>query len=328
MLPSEDFGIVPKVGLEIEIVQWTERTRGQVCQDLINAELMSARGNFVREYHRYHCECSVCEAWADGKVPWPIQTVQQYDASLPDTGGEFITSPLLVTDLFLDGLEEVWNIVVRDAQWRADVPNRRGGPSSPSIHVHVSVENPFKEVFSSRLAHEAIWDFLPELFTVASVCGLDRGIDYRKPDRAAGHHSAVNIRQMGYGVDSLEEGASIPRRGGRDAAAIRLEWRMWEAAYTDWPYVKGAVVLSAAFTQLVANRDMAKLFSASAALFNEDDGDRVDDCESTEAILDMFSDKRFSFLCEMLPQAPLIQEDPVMYDALSHLLNRVKESDG
>lgn len=326
MLPSEDFGLVPKFGVEIEVVRWKNRTRTRVCKDLIEAELMSVDGKFDEQFHQYHCTCRVCRAWSTGKVPWPIQVVQQYDASLPDEGGEFITSPMLCTELFMDGFKTVWDTVAKSADWTMNVPNRRGTPSSPSIHVHVSVENPFKEVINARLARQALWGFLPELFAIAGVCGTDRGVEFRHPDPDMGHHSAINICSMGRDEDGDVAVTGLrqvrPRERNRQDG-MRLEWRIWEAAYTDWEYTEGVVALSCAMTQLVANRDMAKLLDTSATLLDDGEYD-VSDANTTAQILNLFSSKRFSFLTETVLTAPLVQEDPAIYNAIATLLARVE----
>lgn len=369
MLPSEDFGLVPKFGMEIEVVQWAGTSRNTIVRNLVAAQHMSKEGKFDAGTHRYHCDCNVCQTWNSGKVPWPVQTVLQYDASLPDDGGEFITSPMLCTELFLDNLYEIWQTVCASAQWRMDIPNRRGGASSPSIHIHVSVENPFKLNFSAEHARRTLWQFMPELFTIASVCGLDRGLEYRSVDPDEGHHAALNICRVQQptmattrttraaanqrliqpvGSDNIDnivsdsswppiegpssqfQAAPVRQPRGTGSAAIRLEWRMFEAAYSDWPYVKGCIALASALTQLVANKDMANVIYSGVNLMSDEaeHGYSIEECRTTKELLKLFNRKRFYFLTETVLSAPLVAEDPVVYGALTELFERVKVPNG
>lgn len=337
MLPSDEYGLVPKFGLEIEVPTWKAPfTRRDVVQGLLEAEHMpdDATAPYIDGTHNYHCDCRTCRSVTAGTAQWPVQTILQYDATLPEEGGEFITSPMLCTSLFFKGLREIWDIVCENAIWTDQMPDRRGRKCSPSIHIHVSVDNPFQRFERVETMRAVLFGFMPELFKLASTCGIVRGVEYRSPDQRQGHHSALNAAAVArtridpavlWATTDVRETPDPrrpePRAGVGDA--VRLEWRMFEAAYQDWDYVSGAIVLACALTQMVANPDTIGVVEGAIGLL-----DKKPKMESVNAkqLMAQFSKPRFRFLRELVLAAPVVTEDGGMYEKLDNFLQRVKVS--
>jgi hypothetical protein len=173
-----------------------------------------------------------------------------YDASLPTKGAEFIISPIVLAD-GSDGmkmLHEIWDIITEDAVWTTEGKGVNGAASvSPSIHVHVSANKDLGQspspwthgtAYPNDIIH-ALELFSPELFALASA-GREhrRGLQFRLPNRLAvvhdetgGHHGFIHVRQ------------AIPEM------MTYIEWRLFEADYTDWTYVERVIYLASVLTR-------------------------------------------------------------------------------
>jgi hypothetical protein len=282
--------------------------------------------------HQYHCRCEVCKRITGGQVHWPVQVALQYDATLPEDGGEFITSPMLCTTLFFKGLREIWDVICEDAVWTDQLPDRRGRRCSPSIHIHVSVDNPYQGLAPLGDLRHVLYTFMPELFKLASTCGKVRGLEYRNPNYAAGHHSALNVItnreedgirfNLTTPAELLGEPFATNTRQQRNAvSSVRLEWRMFEAAYDNWDYTAGAVVLSCALTQMAANPDTLDIVQGAVGLLSKKPKlERV----NAKELMAQFSKPRFRFMRELVLSAPVVTEDEYMYEILDRFLSKVK----
>lgn len=243
-------GIV-RVGAEIEVAEFRGTTTMQtVAQRLLDLGHMEGTiGDWAR-YHDYNCRCAKCVRVTKGNLLQPLLVSMQYDASLPETGAEFIISPALL----LNGLEEmrvIYETITDQAVWTMEPANRRGGQTSPSIHLHVSALNPEvteqevlrrfetngempNQMFRNDVLH-ALSLYAPELILLADIEEFRRGLHFRQPWRFTpgrrGHHGFIDVRQ------------AHPRE------LIHIEWRLFEAAYNNWEYFEGAAYLSAALTR-------------------------------------------------------------------------------
>lgn len=248
---------VVRVGLEIEVVGWEGRTYQEVCGELVEAGYMYPPVEQWSKHHTYHCNCEDggCYTVRKGDVIMPPLVSMTYDASLPKTGAEFIVSPvLLAEELGMAELEEIWNIIVRDAVWSRDLPDYNdNGMASPSIHLHVSSTSlgsgllgPSRKnsmpSYKQDIFH-ALSLFAPELFLLADRPKTRRGLKYRLPTR-----DAIILDQEHHGF--------IHVRDARPDYRVYVEWRLFEAAYDDWHYVEVAAYLAAVITRAFNNPDI------------------------------------------------------------------------
>lgn len=250
-----DRGIV-RVGVEIEVPVWDNGSSfATVARELIDAGYMleDPTGREWTSTHSYGCTCAaLCGKVRSGDVFIPPLVSLTYDASLPESGGEFVTSPVLLLEDGLGSLREIWEIITRDAVWTDQLPNRRGnGNCSPSIHLHVSATDP--EPIPKKKDGKLIWrememptdptvadDYThalvlygPEMLQLASTCGISRGLFFRKPVRKAdqrGHHGIIHVRNV-------------------KPKMLHIEWRLFEAAYDNWPYVEASAYFAAGLTR-------------------------------------------------------------------------------
>jgi len=251
-----------KIGLEIEVCGWENgRTYQDVAKDLVEHEpqgYMQGPIEQWQEYHQYHCSCDSggCRQVRRGDLIVPPLVSMTYDASLPKTGAEFIVSPILLADgsSGMNMLKEIWDIVVKDSLWLDEGINYHGGDSvSPSIHIHVSANMAHKadygvanmsNTFAQDIMH-AVELFSPELFALAeSGQSNRRGLQYRLPNRMSiynddmgSHHGFIQVR------------AAVPTQ------LVYIEWRLFEAAYTDWEYVEARAYLASVLTRALLDRN-------------------------------------------------------------------------
>lgn len=259
---------VVRLGLEVEVPMWEGgRSYHDVASDLVDAGFMRGPAWRWEEVHQYHCNCDEggCNLVRRGDILEPPLTAMTYDASLPFSGAEFIVSPVLVDVDGLSRLEEIWNIIADGAVWQVPegVLNRRDGPVSPSIHMHVSAVKTGVNGGRANRAFDRSDDtfhllglFAPELFLLADLAGVRRGAYYRLPDRESVrmfgggngvHHGMVHVREMTTHVSYIE-------------------WRVFEAVYQDWSYLFDRAYLAAALTRaLLSPATFSILFSAGYA---------------------------------------------------------------
>jgi len=236
-----------RVGLEIEVAAWKKQRRYQdVASELVKSGFMADVG--WKRYHDYNCSCAqACKQVRSGNVFSPPRVTMQYDASLPDGGAEFISSPVLLTQ-GLEPLRDLWDIIVQDADWRLDLMDMRGRRNaSPSVHMHVSAVSvdanarTLKERMTARendqieTALLALSNVAPELMLLADTAQERRGIYFRQPWRWADgrnkHHGFIQVRRM------------APNH------IAYIEWRLFEAAYQNFEYIEAAAYVSAALTR-------------------------------------------------------------------------------
>lgn len=303
---------MPKVGLEIEVPLWNNnKLRNMVCDDLMGAGFMAREGRYNVEQHRYHCDCPTCLMWTrqNAAVPYPIQVHLQFDASLPASGGEFITSPFVVNDVFMENMRAVYNMICSDAVWTMQLPTARNDrpTSSPSIHIHSSSTNP-NSMLDPTDIRGILWRFVPELFAMAASCGLDRGLEYRLPTMG-GHHSFMNsIRGNGRGT-------------------IRFEWRMFEAAYQDWDYVSGAIYMASAATQFAQNGKVFSILDSMARFkpwMPEEAAAYGEPMSDTRQVLEHYSSFRMDVLEKALYSFTYLRYDPNAERAVRSLIDSTR----
>lgn len=236
-----------RVGLEVEVAAWKKKRKYQdVASELVKSGFMADVG--WKRYHDYNCTCAqACRQVRSGDVLSPPRVTMQYDASLPEGGAEFISSPVLLTQ-GLEPLREIWDIIVRDADWRLDLLDMRGRRNaSPSVHMHVSAVSmdaspgTLKDRTSTREQDQietallALSNVAPELMLLADTSQERRGIYFRQPWRWADgrnkHHGFIQVRRMAPGQIAY------------------IEWRLFEAAYQNFEYIEAATYVSAALTR-------------------------------------------------------------------------------
>ncbi len=234
-----DEGII-RVGMEIEIAAFADGVTYQdVIRQLLEAGYMDGGPEHWEQWHQYKCKCTYgCARVASGDVLVPHRVAVQYDASLPESGAEFIVSPTLMNE-GLSEVRPVWDIITHDAEWRNDIPAMRG-MASPSIHLHVSVSKQTDgiqpEVVGMREdALHALSLFGPEMIGIVDEFPLRRGLAFRQPWRHAdgrnNHHGFLQIRKM------LANSYAY------------VEWRMFEAEYDNFEYIETGAYLAAALTR-------------------------------------------------------------------------------
>jgi hypothetical protein len=96
---------------------------------------------------------------------------------------------------------------------------------------------------------------------------------------------------------------------------------MFEAAYDNWDYTAGAVVLSCALTQMAANPDTLDIVQGAVGLLSKKPKlERV----NAKELMAQFSKPRFRFMRELVLSAPVVTEDEYMYEILDRFLSKVK----
>lgn len=242
MKPTEGYGLMPLVGMEVEVPTW----KHSVADYRSVAKSMIAEGymdqTYAKKWHTWKCTCAKCTRWDDELIaPWPVQWKTTYDGSIPEEGAEFITSPFIPTALYVDEIEKAFKLICDNALWTMEMEAKNGGPCSPSIHIHTSIQLPQNRKFNeTRFSQTAtsFYPFVPELFAIAdsSNLGQNRGLSFRSPHskELLGHHAYLSPV-------------------AHHQSFVHCEWRIWEAAFQDWPYVRSAIYFSSAMMQLLTN---------------------------------------------------------------------------
>lgn len=306
---------VTRLSLEIEVPEWTGRKYIDVVQDLLNSGHMMGERRHWTAIHRYRCNCEYgCRIVRSGAVIVPPLVSVSYDASLPDGGAEFVTSPIVMID-GLEPLREVWETVTRNAVWTDQKPDLRGeGLCSPSVHIHCSVTMPgggqVGDILGDARARQrgeldramggmrltdtgndilhALWLFSPELLLLADLAGVRRGLRFRQFLRQAdqhGHHGFVHLRSV---QDDM----------------LHIEWRLFEAAFDKFDYIEQAAYLAAVMTRALATYDnvVDMLAFGVTARFDRDLLERAVEREDVDAILALVSTQRLEFLYNLCIQ--------------------------
>jgi len=244
-----------RVGIEIEVASFErDYSYRSVARILMDKGFMLGNANTWETTHRYGCTCEPggCGKVRTGDVFIPPLVSLTYDASLPETGAEFVVSPVLLMDDGLSALKDIWDIVTEHAVWDDKTESRAGGPCSPSIHLHVSATLPRDRKLLSSTRSTLLSDTLhalslfgPEFIALASTTEYKRGLDFRQPIRVAdqgGHHGFIHCRSV------------IPNE------FAYIEWRTFEAAYNNWDYVLASAYMAAAITRALLEPDAYKRF--------------------------------------------------------------------
>lgn len=291
-----------KVGFEIEVVQFKQgETFTSVASQLMTKGYMPNDGDDWNGVHEYGCRCAqVCRHVRGGDVMSPPMVSLTYDASLPQTGGEFVTSAIPVEDEFLAQFKDIWSTISSRSIWNNTLMNRRANDvASPGFHVHCSatdtygkirataargfVHNRYMEDVSSLLTF-----FGPELFRLAVLASNIRGMYYRQPLRYVegdryGHHGAFQVRAASPG-------------------AAYVEWRLWEMEYEDWDYVAGVTYVSAALTRALSNPGTisALMGVAWAYPLDESIAEKAVMSDALGEYLDLSDESRFNALHQLV----------------------------
>jgi hypothetical protein len=235
---------VVRLGAEIEVADWKNGASfSSVAKKLLKAGYMIGNEETWEEWHTYHCDCLAggCGIVRRGDLVDPPLVSMTYDATLPKEGAEYIMSPILVADQGMPHFERIWNTITSDANWTNELIDQKGRPCSPSVHLHVSatLENRVSrdQEFQQEILH-ALGLFAPEFFALADTADYRRGLAYRLPDR----HSMKTI------PGGAHHGFIQVRNATRNKF-VWIEWRLFEAAYANWPYVERAAYLTAGLTR-------------------------------------------------------------------------------
>lgn len=314
-----------RVGMEIEVVRWTNgRTYQMVADELLKAGYMLGESDNWQEYHTYGCKCHLgCGNVRSGNIYYPPLVSITYDASLPITGAEFVTSAVLMEENGLDELKEIWSIVSREAVWDNKAKNKNGGLSSPSIHLHVSAldqNRPYGGPLSGQEQVGLINDivhalslFGPEFVALASTAGNVRGLSYRKPVRYAdqnGHHGFVHVRKYNRGL-------------------VYIEWRVFEASYDDWDYIESAAYLSSSLTRALLNTESTVMQLMRGGYSSELYPERLEDAVRSDdsfALLQLVDPVRLTVLRDVCLSG--LDDDVRGQHLLADLFSRTEEKYG
>lgn len=313
---------VVRIGMEVEVAKYKPGNTNQtIAQRLIDEGYMYDDGSGWAEVHRYRCRCErVCNLVRRGDVLIPPLVSLTYDASLPEDGGEWVISPIILADQGLEMYEEIWDIITAASEWRNDILDRRGEQNaSPSIHLHVSAttqaqnrraNNPYNEI--ERVVGRVLADpamrssprgddiyhalslFGPEFILLASTADIKRGLYYRQPIRYPdqnGHHGFVHVRNV-------------------QPNMVHIEWRMFEAAYEDWDYLQAGAYLAAGLTRGLLNREtLAQLMRAGYSHYVDQDAvEAVTQADDVDGLLRLVSHDRLQALRQLVVSE--IDDDP------------------
>ena len=299
-----ELGPVPKVGLELEVVEWEGDTTDVVVASKLEAAGFMPNNVYSQGEHAYHCTCETCHN-IGSEAQFPVMWKMQYDASLPVEGAEFISSPFPVQEFFVENAMHAMQIISEDAVWSVDLPSRDGAAASPGLHVHCHVAGPEIEGFTMPQLQNALRvykNYIPELFLLADAAGVRRRLEFRLPTiemnaggLTNGHHNFLAL--AGEGITARRD----------DRTSLRLEWRLFEAAYENTDYLRGTIYLCAALTQLIVRRQAFSSISGVGALELWDDRE----CNSVDQIVEQWSETRFNFLREAVLSGTGLRDDPV-----------------
>ena len=330
MIPTQEYGNLPTAGVEIEVVEWINVvTRADICNNLISQGYMDEKAGYQNAYHDYHCKCETCTLWTSDplgvKCPEPIQVALTYDGSLPTEGGEFITSPFPVHGYFMNEMQQILTTVGKDANWTLARKAMRGnGLASPSIHIHTSVFNPYTDSHETDFT-QLMYGYFPELFMLACSAGVERGMFFRKAMTASMANSMTNQTRIVIGDDAnWAHHLFLANRQNRNRHLSQYyyhEWRMFEAAYNDWPYVAGAIYLTSALSQLAFNYDVVNVLEGYAKLNNWfNPGLNLSDSATFKKAFDR---QRLKLLERAVQEYTFLKNDPVASEVVRLFVQRV-----
>ena len=324
-----ELGPTPTVGVELEVARWrTGHSMEGVAAALEAAGLMPSK-MYSRGRHDYHCTCNVCVAIGT-QTTFPVMFKLQRDASLPRDGGEFISSPFPLDTVFLDQAVEAYLLVGEAALPPDDhsYTQRTDEHADVGLHVHSYASGPDLtgmsdgDVDLAEDAAETFLGFAPELFKLAACnnAGTNRPLRYR----LTLHNDSVgkDVGKQPYGFERHHlfiTRASVRRRDG--GTQPHVEWRFWEMPYADEEYFRGAIIISAALTQILHRRPLVEKMFHLVSLMPWND----DSLHSYDAVtlLERFSPRRFNLLRRMILEGTGLVDDEVLCSQAERMLDRV-----
>jgi len=322
-----ELGPTPTVGVEIEVARWKNGTElNSTAKKLEDAGLMPPN-SFSQGRHDYHCDCALCRAIGT-EVSFPVLFKCQRDASLPRQGGEFISSPFPLDEVFLNQATQAYEIIGEAAERPTDSTRNQNdnGTAEVGLHVHAYSSGPnmlgmspaegLVGVNLTAYAGGAFFGFVPELFAIARANSgkYDRSLLYRHVD-VEGFYG-----QLHHGYIAA---ASTRRRDGR--VDPHVEWRLWEMPYDDVEYYRGVLVISAALTQILHRKPLLDKLRHLNALTSWADPEvrREQNSSLKEKIIDSFSKRRFELLSHLILEGTGVVDEPFLRDQAERILNRV-----
>lgn len=300
------FGVVPSIGYEIEVVQWSKRKDVEVANELVAAGYMPA--GIYKSQHDYGCKCNTCRT-IGYVATMPVVWKMQYDSSLPQEGAEFISSPWpLVSGLVHQAVDAV-SIVGSDAVWRLDLRNRRDdGWASPGFHIHTNIQQPEVSLLSSI---KGMHLFFPELISLASTNPGKkmRSLEYRSPQVP---FDGMN-KTMAHHCFLATSSKNVPH----------LEWRIFEAEYEDMDYILAATYLCAGMHQVFSNESIFKALQGVGMLDTWPDD--LNPQSSTEQAIDYSSKRRLNALFHVVTTCSSLVHMPEAVSILESMFGKAEE---
>lgn len=317
---SEIYGPAPTVGLEYEVAIWQpEKSRYTAAANLGQAGYL-LEGNSFNNYrpytamiHDYHCQCPRC--LQTERINYPPLWKMQKDASLPEEGAEYISSPFPAASIYIEEAVRAIELIQMDAApLTKPMSNLRNtGPAQTGFHIHVKPYTDQELVADLKLLINVLNSFCPEMFMIAELGVIKpRKMTFRLPvtyfDIPGGpreqHHAWLSYV---------------------DKHPARLEFRLWETPFNDLDYYRRAIIFTAGLSQLALDTKMAKKLWA----FGLEDS-WVEECSVSPGrllqlndVLNCFSLERFTRLCEMIVQFTSIGEDDEAIDIIRKTEARV-----
>jgi len=326
-----ELGPTPTVGVEIEVALWKPGTDMLQVSEEIEAAGFMPPDSYSQGRHDYHCPCLMC-ASIGKEILFPVTFKLQRDASLPTKGGEFISSPFPAEETFLTQAATVYHIISESAL--PPIPNKtldqRGEHyAEVGLHVHAFSLGPHLAGMVDRqrrdnanlteMASNAFLGFAPELFALAAANGdhSNRSLAFRL---ASSHretaYATTDVNGLQLNTHHLFI-ASTPIT--RHNTTPHVEWRFWEMPYGDEAYFQGAIVISAALTQMLHRVDVVEKMWHLVALTPWDKYNPYDQYR----LVEMFSERRFNLLKRIILEGTALAEEPELRVRAERLLNRV-----
>ena len=324
-----DRGII-KIGMEIEVAAWQSGWGYyETAKALVKAGYMQEPAEQWSETHQYHCNCKAggCDNIRLGYVISPPLVSMTYDASLPPLGAEFIISPVLLADDGLEMLSEIWDIITDHAVWSNSLADyHETGHCSPSVHLHVSANKTTEIDYADGSSVKYFVDdilhslslFSPELFSLASLVDVQRGLKFRLPNRfsiekdqeVGAHHGFVHVRKA------------------RPNEVVYIEWRLFEAAYNDWSYIQSCAYIAAVLTRAFLDRDNVSRLLGEGSLNPYDDNkmSSAASIDSTGGVLALVDPARIAVLREVCVSQ--IDDDQQGFEMINNMFDRLESSLG
>lgn len=237
------FGAPPTVGIELEVLEWANKTELKIVKELVKAGYMPPNAftekqvlkNGVESYkHQYHCKCPIACKLIGTTTIVPVQWKMEYDNSLPQKGAEFISSPFPLAEGFVQQATDAYQIITEDAVWSYLKHNNfdNTAKAAAGMHVHCSMSKIETGNGGLQNMQRVFHLYYPELLAIASNRKQRRGLHYR-------HAVGADYDPHHYFLSYAHQPGQQPH----------FEWRLAEAYYNDVDYFQGIVFLFAALTQ-------------------------------------------------------------------------------